>query len=70
MYILRLMKPIEAIAALQKNGWTETTIAQAVGTSQPTINRIKSGSMPLFDLGIALVNLAKRDKPARARKAA
>ena len=61
------MNPKEAIASLQKQGWTETDIAVAVGTSQPTINRIKGNAKPLFDLGIALVNLASANKPKKAK---
>lgn len=67
----RGMNPKEAIAALQKAGWTETLIANAVGTSQPTINRIKGGTMPGYDTGAAIVALADREaKPRKIKKAA
>jgi len=62
------MKPIDAVTELQKQGWTETAIAEAVGTSQPTINRIKGGANPLFDLGMALVTLAAGNKPKKAKR--
>ncbi len=64
------MKPIDAIVSLQEQGWTEAAIAEAVGTSQPTINRIKSGANPLFDLGMALVTLAASNKPKKAKRRA
>lgn len=65
------MNPKDAISALQKSGWTETMIANAVGTSQPTINRIKRGAMPGYDIGAAIVALARQEAgPRRSRKVA
>lgn len=62
------MKPSDAIALLIQHAWTETRIADAIGTSQPTINRIKKGAKPSFDVGHALIELAKRSKPTPKRK--
>jgi DNA-binding XRE family transcriptional regulator len=56
------MSPSDAIAALlQLPGWTETRIAKEVGTSQPTVNRIKGGSEPSWKTGEAIVQLAQRE---------
>lgn len=60
------MKPHEAIAELLAAGETETSIAKAVGVSQPTINRIRHRSQsPRFELGAALIQLAESRKGKR-----
>jgi hypothetical protein len=53
------MDPKTAILALLANDWTETRIAQAVGTTQPTINRIKHGGDPGYERGARLVELGR-----------
>lgn len=53
------MSPKEAVEILLARGWTEAAIAEVVGVSQPTINRIKSGARPAWDTGVAIVALAK-----------
>lgn len=53
------MTPTEAVHALLASGHTENTIAAAVSTTQPTINRIRRGAMvPNYTLGKALVDMA------------
>lgn len=65
------MSPNDAIAKLAAAGWTESEIANAVGVAQSTINRIKRGARPNFEVGSALVALAKkRRKRAEGRRAA
>jgi transcriptional regulator with XRE-family HTH domain len=57
------MTPAEAITSLLSRQWTEARIAEAVGTSQPTINRIKQGTSPRYAVGEALVRLAGTAAP-------
>jgi transcriptional regulator with XRE-family HTH domain len=56
------MTPEHAVHLLLKSGWTQIDLALEVGTSQPTIHRIKSGAnrrgVP-FELGTALIALAE-----------
>lgn len=53
------MNPAQAIEALLlRPEWTESRIAEAVGTTQPTVNRIKKGASPAYQTGAALVALA------------
>lgn len=61
------MTPSQAIAKLQSRGMTEATIAAAAKVGQPTINRIKRGTMrPNWELGDRLVKLAEATcTPAR-----
>jgi transcriptional regulator with XRE-family HTH domain len=63
------MTPKYAIETLIARGWTEAAIAESVGVSQPTINRIKGGVIPAWDTGLALIDLAKRER-AKKRSAA
>jgi transcriptional regulator with XRE-family HTH domain len=58
------MSPQEAVETLIARGWTEAAIADAVGVTQPTINRIKGGAVPAYDTGLAIVNLAKSKRVA------
>jgi len=37
------MAPMDMVKTLIKSGWTQPAIADAVGTSQPTVCRILSG---------------------------
>lgn len=53
------MTPATAIQTLLASGWTEAKIAAEVGTTQPTINRIKRGATPSYDVGAAVVALAQ-----------
>jgi predicted transcriptional regulator len=65
------MTPTEAVLALLANGQTEASIAKAVETTQPTINRIRRGaSQPNYALGKALVDLAEALPPVPATNAA
>lgn len=46
------------IESLIQSGMTESEIGAAVGASQATINRIKTGKQnPLYELGAALIAL-------------
>lgn len=68
------MTPQRAIQVLVAADWTETKIASAVGTKQPTINRIKSGKQEScsYELGAALISLAESvgQPPKRRARAA
>lgn len=61
VYRMLRMTPSLAISRLLDAGWTETGLAEAVGSTQPTINRIKHGASPLYEVGAALVELARRE---------
>lgn len=51
--------PSEAVRRLISAGWSEARIAKEVGTSQPTIHRVKHGQKSVaFEVGLALVRLA------------
>ncbi|MBB4726373.1 helix-turn-helix domain-containing protein [Xanthomonas arboricola] len=51
--------PTQAVLRLVEAGWSESRIAKEVGTSQPTIHRIKHGQRSVaFEIGTALVRLA------------
>jgi predicted GIY-YIG superfamily endonuclease len=65
----RPMTPQFAVEALLARGWTQAQIAESVGVAQPTIYRIKSGVIPSWDVGTAVVNLAKTEKAKRRRVA-
>ena len=58
------MTPQEAILSLLALRKTETQIAVAVGTTQPTINRIKKGAACLHLTGEALIKLAQAELAA------
>lgn len=58
--------PKEAVETLLERGWTEAAIAEEVGVTQPTINRIKTGTIPGWDVGRAIVDLAKSRRNAAA----
>jgi predicted transcriptional regulator len=65
------MTPKAAILALVSADWTETRIAEAVGSTQPTINRIKTGKQRTcaFELGVALATLASVHAPRKGKAA-
>ncbi|MEB1136037.1 helix-turn-helix domain-containing protein [Xanthomonas campestris pv. campestris] len=51
--------PAQAVLKLVQAGWSESRIAKEVGTSQPTVHRIKHGQKSVaFGVGLALVRLA------------
>lgn len=53
------MTPAQAIEQLKAAGLTEAVIGAVVGTSQSTINRIKSGGMvPSWPIGQRIVDMA------------
>lgn len=52
------MNPTNAVDLLISQKWSEKRIADEVGTSQPTINRIKRGSATTYELGAKLISLA------------
>jgi hypothetical protein len=65
------MTPRNAISALLANNWTEQMVAAEAGTTQPTINRIKHGASPSYEVGARLVELAAANgvfEPKRTRK--
>lgn len=50
----------ELVQNLIDNGLSETEIAKRIGVSQPTVNRIKSGSDPAYTTGKRLEELHHR----------
>lgn len=66
----------EIVKALIQSGMTESGIAERVGSSQPSINRIRNGKQqPGYALGVALIALANEVAPTErsddvSRKAA
>lgn len=70
------MKPSQAIEKLLAAGLTEAAIGDAVGARQSTVNKIKHGTVPNWDLGRKLIELAEGldddevDNSARRVKAA
>jgi hypothetical protein len=59
------MTPKYAVESLLARGWTESSIATAVGVTQPTVNRIKNGVVPAWDTGECLIALAKSERKKR-----
>lgn len=55
------LTPHEAVQRLVQANWSESRIAKAAGTSQPTIHRLKRGIQRTvaFELGTQLVRLAE-----------
>lgn len=53
------VNPSAAIQHLIAAGLTEIEIGQRVGAHQSTINRIKRGQAPTWEVGAALVRLAE-----------
>lgn len=47
----------EMVNSLIKRGLTESGIAKQVGVTQGSINRIKHGAMPKYDLGCRIKGL-------------
>lgn len=62
------MNPTDAVKTLLAAGLTESQIADDVGSSQPTINRIKGGQVCTYDLGIALIAKARKVMRTNAYK--
>lgn len=57
------MTPQDAVHRLNAAGWSESRIARQVGTSQPTIHRIKHGKQRRgagFEVCAALLELARQ----------
>jgi predicted transcriptional regulator len=50
----------ELVQTLIDGGLSETEIAKRIGVSQPTINRIKSGTDPAYTTGKRLEELCHR----------
>jgi IS30 family transposase len=57
---MSILSPQEAVQALVAAKWSESRIAKAAGTSQPTIHRLKRGSQKTvaFEVGAELIRLA------------
>lgn len=62
------MSPTEAIQVLLAAKWTEMRIAADVKTTQGTINKIKHGRTPRYDLGLALIASARKVMRTKAYK--
>ena len=62
MYHMRMMINFpNHIATLLKTGFTEDEIAERIGVSQPTVNRIKKGTqIPRHDVGELILKLCSR----------
>lgn len=54
------MKPADAVRYLLAADWSEDRIASEIGSSQPTVNRIKRGRQVLWEVGSAVIALALR----------
>ena len=46
-----VMQPVDMVGFLISKGYSEVKIAKVVGTSQPTIHRIKCGSGTTYEIG-------------------
>lgn len=57
---MSILSPHEAVQALVAAKWSESRIAKAAGTSQPTIHRLKRGTQRTvaFEVGAELIRLA------------
>lgn len=51
------MQPVSMVGFLILKGYSEDRIAKVVGTSQPTIHRIKCGSGTTYEIGKRIENL-------------
>ena len=61
----------DIINQLIQSGMTESEIAAEVGSTQPSINRIRNGKQkPFYDLGAALVALRNKRLGLEQDKAA
>lgn len=58
---MSILSPQEAVQVLVAAEWSESRIARAAGTSQPTIHRLKRGLQKSvsFEVGTELVRLAR-----------
>lgn len=69
------MTPSEAIDSLRTADWSEVAIAaelraNGVQTTQSTVNRIRHGMQPSYEVGKALIDLAERVQAERRAGAA
>lgn len=57
---MSILSPHAAVQALVAAKWSESRIAKAAGTSQPTIHRLKRGTQRTvaFEVGAELIRLA------------
>lgn len=53
------MNPQAAVRALIAARWSETKIADRVGVSQSTVNRVKAGKPAKYEVGARLIDLAR-----------
>jgi predicted transcriptional regulator len=51
------MQPVCMVRFLVSKGYSESKIADVVGTSQPTIHRIKGGSSTTYETGKRIESL-------------
>jgi hypothetical protein len=56
------MQPVDMVGFLIAKGFSEVGIAKAVGTSQPTIHRIKCGSGTTYETGKRIENMFLAEK--------
>lgn len=64
------MEPKDAAVILNSLNWSDQAIAEACASSQPVINRIRHGQRKAtFDVGNALIALAKKEQRKAQRKA-
>lgn len=64
------MEPQEAAEILNGLSWSDQRIADAISSSQPVINRIRRGERrATFDVGNALIALAKKEARKHQRRA-
>lgn len=54
---VEVMQPVDMVGFLISKGYSESRIAEFVGTSQPTIHRIKRGSGTTYEIGKRIENL-------------
>jgi transcriptional regulator with XRE-family HTH domain len=62
------MSPSEAVRALLEGGLSESAIAARCGVNQSSVNRIKRGAVPNYDVGRQLVALARKEKRRVAQR--
>jgi len=63
------MSPLEAVRSLLDLNWSQAKIATEAITTQATISKIKlDGRVPNYDLGVRLVNLAKKQSHKRVSR--
>lgn len=60
----------EVLRTLIESGLSETEIAQRIGVSQPTVNRIKNGADPAYRTGKRLERLYRAVRRRHPRRSA